>query len=83
MPILKNFGVDPIHFGVVMTMALSIGFVTPPYGANLFVASAITGLRVETIAKAAAPFLLALTVCLLLVAFVPNIAMGLVHLMRT
>ncbi|MDR2133054.1 MAG: TRAP transporter large permease [Clostridiales Family XIII bacterium] len=82
LPILESFGVDPIHFGVVMTMALSIGFVTPPYGANLFVASAVTGLKVETVAKSVAPFLLALIVCMLLVAFIPNIAMGPVHLMR-
>jgi C4-dicarboxylate transporter DctM subunit len=82
LPIVKAFGMDPVHFGVTMTIALAIGFVTPPYGANLFVASAITGLPVEKVAKSAVPFLCAMAAVLLLVAFVPDISMGLVKMMR-
>lgn len=82
LPIVTAIGIDPIHFGVVMTMALAIGFVTPPYGANLFVATAITGLKIETVARAAVPFLIAMICCLLAITFIPDLAMGLVHMMR-
>ena len=51
VPIVKDFGMDPVHFGVIMTVNLAIGFITPPYGVNLFVASAISGLRVEGIIR--------------------------------
>jgi C4-dicarboxylate transporter DctM subunit len=82
LPIVVAFGMDPVHFGIVMTVALAIGFVTPPYGANLFVASAVSGQKVEVVAKAALPFLGALVVCLLIITFIPNISMGLIYLMR-
>jgi C4-dicarboxylate transporter DctM subunit len=82
LPIVTAFGMDPIHFGIVMTITLAIGFVTPPYGANLFVASVVGGLKVEEVAKAVIPFMLAMLACLLIIAFVPNLSMGLVYLMR-
>ena len=83
LPIVKNMGMDPVQFGVVMTTALAIGFVTPPYGANLFVASAISGLSIERIARSAIPFLLAMVVCLLLITFIPSLTMGLVGIMKS
>lgn len=83
LPIVKTMGMDPVQFGVVMTMALAIGFVTPPYGANLFVASAISGLSIERIAKSAIPFLIAMGVSLLLVTFCPIFTMGLVGIMKS
>ena len=83
LPIVKSMGMDPVQFGVVMTTALAIGFVTPPYGANLFVASAISGLTIERIAKSAIPFLLAMVLCLLLITFVPALTMGLVGIMKS
>ncbi|MDR2088711.1 MAG: TRAP transporter large permease [Clostridiales Family XIII bacterium] len=82
LPLVTSFGMDPVHFGIVMTVALAIGFVTPPYGANLFIASAVSGLKIEEIAKAVLPFLLAMIACLLILTFIPNISMGLVHMMR-
>ena len=82
LPLVTSMGVDPIHFGIFMTVALAIGFVTPPYGANLFVASAVANMRYENIAKAAIPFLISMVVCLLLITFIPDISMFLVYLMR-
>jgi C4-dicarboxylate transporter DctM subunit len=82
LPIVKAMGMNPVQFGVVMTMALAIGFVTPPYGANLFVATAISGISIERIAKAAVPFLIAMFVCLLLITFFPIFTMGSVNLLR-
>jgi len=81
LPIMQATGMSPIQFGVVMTTALAIGFVTPPYGVNLFVASSVANESIERISKAAIPFILAMLVCLLLISFVEPISMGLVHLM--
>lgn len=81
LPIAQNIGYDPVHFGVIMTMALAIGFSTPPYGANLFVASAISGVPVDQMIKYLKWFILANIIVLLLVAFIPGISMGLVNLL--
>ena len=81
LPIVTSFGIDPVHFGVIMTVTLAIGFCTPPYGANLFIATAITNISIMRIAKAAIPFIIALFVCLMLITFIPGISMGLVQLL--
>lgn len=81
LPIVTSIGVNPIHFGVIMTVALAIGFCTPPFGANLFIASTITGLRIEEICKKIVPFIVAMVACLLLITFVEPISLGLVTLM--
>ncbi|WP_369283319.1 TRAP transporter large permease [Oscillibacter sp. GMB15532] len=78
LPIITGIGMSPVHFGIMMTVALAIGFVTPPYGVNLFVASAVAKLKIEVISKAAIPFILAMLVCLLLIAFIEPISMLLV-----
>ncbi len=72
---------DPVHFGLVMTVALATGFVTPPYGANLFVASAVSGVNMERISRNVFPFILAMIGCLLLFTYVPGVSMGLVQLL--
>ncbi|PWM76046.1 MAG: C4-dicarboxylate ABC transporter permease [Bacillota bacterium] len=81
LPIVTSIGYDPIHFGVIMTVALAIGFCTPPFGSNLFVASSITGLRIEAICKRIIPFILSMIICLLLITFIPAISMTLVKFM--
>lgn len=82
LPIVTKFGIDPVHFGIIMTMNLAIGFSTPPYGANLFVASAISGVPIEKMTKYLIPFILANIAVLLLVTFVPGISMGLINILR-
>ena len=81
LPVMIKFGIDPIHFGVFMCYALAIGFVTPPYGANLFVASGISGLSVEEISRHIVPFIAALIFSLLLITYIPEISMFLVNLL--
>ena len=81
LPIATATGMSDVQFGIVMTCALAIGFVTPPYGCNLFTASAISQLSIEKISKAAIPFIIAMFVCLLLITFIPGISMGLVTLL--
>lgn len=82
LPVVTNFGVNPIHFGIIITFALAVGFCTPPYGANLFVAAAISGFKIETISRSIGIFLLALIISLLFIAFIPSISMTLVNLFR-
>ncbi len=81
VPIVTTFGMNPVHFGVAMTIALAIGFITPPYGANLFIASAITGCKIEEIVTHIVPFILALVACLLAVTYIPALTLTLVNIM--
>lgn len=73
LPIVKEFGVTPLHFGVIMVVNLAIGFVTPPVGVNLFVGSSISGVPVLEIAKKAIPFIIAFIIALLFITFIPQI----------
>lgn len=70
-PIAIKLGIDPVHFGVIMVVALAIGFVTPPVGLNLYVASSVTGVPFTRIAWRAFPFIVALVLSLLVITFVP------------
>lgn len=79
LPVATGLGMSPVHFGIMMTVALAIGFVTPPYGVNLFVASAVAKMKIEEISKAALPFIFAMLICLLLIAYIPGISMFLVN----
>ncbi len=80
-PIVAQYGVDVYHFGVMMILNLSIGFITPPVGSNLFVACGITGMRFEHLVKSIWPFLLALIATLIAVMFVPSITLFLPKLL--
>jgi C4-dicarboxylate transporter DctM subunit len=80
LPVVQNFGVDPVHFGVIITVALAIGFITPPYGPNLFVASAISGVTLEAITRHIWIFCVVLTIVLFFITYIPAISMGLVSL---
>ena len=75
MPLMKTVGIDPIHFGIIMVVNLAIGFVTPPVGINLYVASSMTKIPVLTIARGAAPFIVAFFVALMLITFIPAISL--------
>ncbi|MFR7761296.1 MAG: TRAP transporter large permease, partial [Peptoniphilus grossensis] len=75
LPIAVSYGVNPIHFGVILVVNLAIGFVTPPLGINLFVASSLTGVKVERIVKKATPFIVAFLIALILITFIPQISL--------
>ena len=75
VPLVKQYGVDPIHFGIIMVVNLAIGFVTPPLGVNLFVASSISGVKIEDIIKKVLPFIVAFIVALILITFIPQISL--------
>jgi C4-dicarboxylate transporter DctM subunit len=73
MPILNNIGIDPIHFGILLLINSAIGLLTPPVGVILYIASGITNIRVETLARAILPFIFMLVVDLILVIIFPGI----------
>ncbi len=73
-PIAAQTGVDPIHFAVVFLVGDAIGFITPPYGLNLYVASGITGIPYFRLLKYTLPYLFALLITWLLIALVPELS---------
>ena len=75
LPIVTAVGMNPIHFGVVMVVNLAIGFVTPPIGVNLFVASSLTDVPVMDIARKAMPMIIMFLVALLLITYIPQISL--------
>lgn len=82
LPIMKTIGIDPIHFGVIMTCNLAIGFCTPPVGINLFIASSIADTPVEKIINKVIPFFIVMIVSMLIVSFVPQLSLFLPGLMQ-
>ena len=78
LPIAQGIGMDPIQFGVIMVVNLAIGFVTPPIGVNLFVASALTDVPVMEIARKALPMIGLFMIALLLFTFVPAFSLALI-----
>ena len=81
LPIVTNLGMTPIQFGIMLTMNLAIGFVTPPYGIDLFVASAISKEPMSRMIKPTLRFIFSLLVVLMLVTFVEPVTLGVLHLM--
>lgn len=81
LPITLNFGFNPVHFGIIMVVSLAIGFITPPIGMNLYVASGITGLSIETISSKLGWILVAVITALMLVTFIPELSLFLLRLL--
>ena len=75
LPMVKEFGIDPIHFGVMLAMTSAIGMMTPPLGVNLFVACNLTGLSLEQVSRRALPFLLFLLIGLSAVVLLPELSL--------
>jgi tripartite ATP-independent transporter DctM subunit len=74
-PVFINIGVDPVHFAIIMSVNLTVGLATPPMGLVLFVASSVSGVKVESIAKAILPFLFVEIAVIFLITFFPAISM--------
>ena len=76
LPIVAGIGMSPIQFGIVMTVNLAIGFITPPYGCNLFFASAISNVSVVDIAKKILPMIGVMLIVLMALTFIPALSVG-------
>ena len=74
-PIFISMGVDPVHFAIIMSVNLTVGLATPPMGLVLFVASSVSGERVDSIARAIIPFLLVEIFVIFLITYIPAISM--------
>lgn len=77
IPIIRGIGMNPIQFGVMMVVNLAVGFVTPPIGVNLFVASALSDVPIMDLVKKAAPMIVFFLFALLLITFIPAISLAL------
>lgn len=81
MPIVKDAGIDPIHFGIVMTANLSIGCFTPPFGVNIFIAQAVFKQPVAVIYRGVMPFIWLSIAVLVLITYIPALSIGLLKWM--
>ncbi|MBL5900080.1 TRAP transporter large permease [Lelliottia amnigena] len=77
LPVTNSLGIDPVHFGMIMMVNLGIGLITPPVGSVLFVASAVSKQRIETVMRAMLPFYAMLLVVLGMVTYIPAISLWL------
>jgi C4-dicarboxylate transporter DctM subunit len=74
-PVAIQLGLDPIHFGIIMIVTLSIGFITPPLGVNLFVGSGISGLSMPALVRGVVPFFFIMLVGLTVIAIIPQLTL--------
>ncbi len=77
LPIVTELGMDPVHFGILMTFNLSIGICTPPVGSTLFVGCSVAGVKIDKVIKPLLPFYAALILTLFIVTFVPQLSLWL------
>lgn len=77
LPVTNSLGIDPVHFGMIMMVNLGIGLITPPVGSVLFVASAVSKQKIETVVRAMLPFYAMLLVVLGMVTYIPAISLWL------
>jgi C4-dicarboxylate transporter DctM subunit len=76
-PIATEMGIDPVHLGIIMTVNLEIGMITPPVGLNLFVTAGITKMSIPQVVRAAFPWLMVMLVFLVIITYVPAISLWL------
>lgn len=80
-PIATQLGIDPVHLGIIMTVNMEIGMITPPVGLNLFVTSGITGMPLWDVVKAAMPWLMIMLSFLIIITYVPQVSLFLPQLL--
>lgn len=76
-PVAVHFGVDPVHFGLIMVVNLALGMITPPFGVNLFAACTVAKISLDRIVGHLLPFVGVIMVCLLVITYVPALSLGL------
>jgi C4-dicarboxylate transporter DctM subunit len=80
-PVAIAFGIDPVHFGLIIIVNLALGMITPPFGVNLFAASAVAKIPLERMVRHLMPLIAVIVCCLMLVTYVPAISIGLLALL--
>ncbi len=76
-PVAMHFGIDPVHFGLIMVVNLALGMITPPFGVNLFAACTVARISLDRIVKQLIPFVLVVLACLLVITYVPALSLTL------
>jgi tripartite ATP-independent transporter DctM subunit len=74
-PVASHFGIDPIHFGLIMVVNLAMGMITPPFGVNLFAACQVARIPLDRIVAPLVPFVLVILTCLMIVTYVPEVSL--------
>ena len=74
-PVAVHFGIDPIHFGMIMVVNLALGMITPPFGVNLFAACTVAKISLDRIVVHLLPFVLVILACLMVVTYVPQLSL--------
>ncbi len=76
-PVAAHFGIDPVHFGLVMVVNLALGMITPPFGVNLFAACTVARISLDRMIKDLVPFVLVILACLMVIRYVPALSLTL------
>jgi C4-dicarboxylate transporter DctM subunit len=76
-PVAIYFGIDPVHFGIIMVVNLALGMITPPFGVNLFAACTVAKISLDRIIRPLLPFVGVVLACLMVVTYVPVLSLGL------
>jgi TRAP-type C4-dicarboxylate transport system permease large subunit len=74
-PVAVHFGIDPVHFGIIMVVNLALGMITPPFGVNLFAACAVARISLDQIVIRLVPFVAVVLGCLMVVTYVPSVSL--------
>jgi tripartite ATP-independent transporter DctM subunit len=77
VPVAIYFGIDPVHFGIIMVVNLAMGMITPPFGVNLYAACTVAKISLDRIIRHLLPFVLVIMGCLMLITYVPQISLAL------
>jgi tripartite ATP-independent transporter DctM subunit len=77
VPVARHFGIDPVHFGMVMVVNLAMGMITPPFGVNLFAACTVAKISLDKIIGHLLPFVAVILGCLMLITYIPSISLTL------
>jgi tripartite ATP-independent transporter DctM subunit len=76
-PVAVHFGIDPVHFGLIMVVNLALGMITPPFGVNLFAACTVARISLDRMIKDLIPFVLVILACLMVISYVPALSLTL------
>lgn len=82
LPVALNYGIDPVHLGIIMVVNGAIGMATPPFGLNIFVATSISEKPIGTIIKGVIPFIILSLITMAIVTYIPEVTMFLVNAMK-
>ena len=74
-PVAVHFGIDPVHFGIIMVVNLALGMITPPFGVNLFAACTVAKISLDRIVTQLIPFVLVVLTCLMIITYIPGISL--------